>query len=150
MKFLMKLQVQFWNRHVIVDTQECYKEKRVWDFRFSRRWLRVWPSWLWRRLVRRQPEVSVERMVSIFRLETEAICSSEVPGRRRTTRPSNRTFQTGISRYISGRSSDQSTQPGHLPIWTPVITAEVRKRYIGTVQRISLLVITSVLRVLWF
>jgi hypothetical protein len=38
------------------------------DFRFSQRWLRVWPSGLSRRLVRRHPDISVGRMVTIFRV----------------------------------------------------------------------------------
>jgi hypothetical protein len=42
------------------------------------------------------------------------LCFSEVPGPLRTTRPSNRTLQTGIRPPVSGSSSDHSTQLRHL------------------------------------
>jgi hypothetical protein len=33
----------------------------------------------------------------------------------------------GIRPHVSAAASDQSTQCGHLSIWTPVITAEVKR-----------------------
>jgi hypothetical protein len=38
-----------------------------------------------------------------------------------------------ICPHVSGRSSEQSNQLGHLSIWTPVITAEVKKNNYNSV-----------------
>jgi hypothetical protein len=111
-KFLTKLQVQFWN-HVILNIQECYKGKN-WDFRFSLLWLRtIWPSGLWQRVVWRQPDVSVECIVSIFRVGDGSDVLPKCRGLAELHAPVTVPFKHE-SAHVSGRSSDQLTQPEHL------------------------------------